>query len=97
MTNTNQRADEYLQFITNELDRFRHQLREKNVEYDCPKLNVVNKSEPNLMIEVQVYFRSNGQIVDVFEFPIFKNGNFVATQAELRDWIGEQIGTVNAT
>jgi len=54
-----------------------------------PELVVWNQSEDQYTAELKVEFSEDGDLVDIFEFFVCRDGVLTATEHEVRAWIRE--------
>ncbi len=76
--------------VTEELRTFKERFEDFNITWESPRLEIWDSNPRTFKSEIQIYLLKNGDIFDVFEFFVFENGSFVASNEEIRLWIREE-------
>lgn len=79
-----------------EFETFREQLTKACLSSTPPELAVMELTPELVTAEFKIEFLSAGHLVDVLEFFICRDGVFVASVEEIREWVREDVTDVIA-
>ena len=76
------------------MESHREELEKRGVTFTDIEYDVRSGSEGALTSEVRVSFFQSGELVDVFEFHLFRNGEQLVTAGDIESWVNKNIHTV---
>jgi hypothetical protein len=80
--------------LQNEIDLHRQSLADRGIGVGEIEYDVLDSTPSSYTSEVRVSFFRNGDVIDVFEFHLFRNGEQVVHAGEIRKWVQHNIGGV---
>lgn len=89
-------AEKICQVGRRELAFWEEELRMAGIHFSTPELVILNKETDLFTAEFLVYFFRDNQIVDVFEFFIYKDRALIVSAEELKTWIHDNVPGVIA-
>lgn len=91
-----------MEFVSDELragfvlamEAHRGELERRGITFNEVEYDVWNIGNKNFSSEVRVSFFKSGELVDIFEFHLFRDGEQVVTAKDIDKWVEENIVTV---
>ena len=77
-----------------ELRQFRRILEDAGLTWSEPELIVLVRNDDKYTAELKIEFYQDGDIVDIFEFFVCKDGVPLTSLDELRQWIKDNVPSV---
>ena len=91
--NLEERAAIICQAGSEEFEKLRKQLVEVFLVSSAPEL-VMRGTQKSLTAEFRIEFLHEGQLVDILEFFVCREGNLVSSEEEMRQWVREDVSDV---
>jgi hypothetical protein len=85
---------EILHLVGSLLDANRARLELRGINIDPPEIEVAQVEPSRYTSEVRVYFLRKGDVLDVLEFHVFRQGKQLVTAADIASWLPGQIESV---
>lgn len=77
-----------------EVEAFGSRMEETGLSWSSPEIVVWNKESDLFTVEVKIEFYLSGELFDIFEFFIYRDGRIVVSVDEVRQWIRQNVPTV---
>jgi hypothetical protein len=81
-----------LSMLALELRRFTPALKKSGYSYGAPEIEIWREDVSSYTSEIRLTFLKDGQIDDVLEFHIYRDGKPVVTISEAVDWYRAELG-----
>jgi len=76
------------------MEAHRQELEHRGITLSDVEYEVWNAEPDAFTSEVRVWFFRSGELVDIFEFHLFRDGEQLVTADDIEIWVRENIGTV---
>jgi hypothetical protein len=87
-------CDDLRTVFQSEIDSHRQSLVDRGISVGEIEYEVWNSTPGSYTSEVRVSFYRKGDVIDVFEFHLFRNGKQVVQANEIKTWVQQNIGGV---
>jgi hypothetical protein len=88
MTNSITRIEQELALAATEaLEQFSEKLARAKLSVRGPEIQVAISDPPQYSSELRIRFYQDGNLHDVFEFFLFRDGRQVVNREEVRNWV----------
>jgi hypothetical protein len=82
---------EVLSMTARLLDGVRPRFEERGLSARSPEMDVLDTEPNRYTSEIRVFIEHQGDIVDALEFHVFENGRRSSSDADLEQWLVEQL------
>jgi hypothetical protein len=86
--------EEILRVLRTLLDASRARFDSRGIKVEPPEIEVAGADPASYTSEVRVFFLREGDVVDVLEFHVFRDGKQLVTAADIQGWLPGQIESV---
>jgi hypothetical protein len=80
--------------LTKLLRSYKERLAAQNRTYGAPEIEVRQSAEERYHSEIRVFILEDGNIGDVIEFDVYRDGQPAASEEELVKWFAEELVAV---